>query len=627
MAEMSTGVDREIGQENSLTHRFQINLRGIIDLLSNHLYSRPEVFVRELLQNAVDAITARQQLTPEHAGEIALAVTTPRGKLPTLEVTDNGIGLTEDEIHRFLATIGETSKRNSEGQRTGDYLGQFGIGLLSCFVVSNEIVVVTRSVRDKSPAVEWRGQMDGTYSVRTLDVDIAPGTQVYLSCREGREELFRSDSIKDLARNYGVLLPYPIRVTTSRSNVVVNEQGAPWRRDYPSDKARTQSLLRFGKDAFGMAFLDAIPLNSRAGKVDGVAFVLPHPANLNARRAHRVYLRNMLLSEEADNLLPEWAFFVKAIVNADDLRPTASRESFYEDERLEATRDELGNCLRAYLVHLAEHEPNRFERFLAVHHLALKALAAQDDECYRLFIDWLPFETTQGQQNLRNLRTQNSTLRYVTDVAQYHQMEKVAAAQGFTLINAGYVYEADLLARLPEVYPDLELQPLDPTTLTQDFEELNLDEQDQVHELLLAATEVLRPFRCRPEARKFKPADLPALFSAGTEARFFRSLEQSKETADPLFQGVLGSLESGRGKAPRTELVFNFSNPLIQRLTQVKARSILERAAQVLYVQGLLLAHQPLSARELGLLTQGLTGLLDNLLAPAKSKKPEDSEP
>jgi molecular chaperone HtpG len=94
-----------------LTRRFQINLRGIIDLLSSHLYSRPEVCVRELLQNGVDAITARQQLTPEHAGEITLAITTPRGKPPTLEVADNGIGLTEDEIHRFLATVGETSKR------------------------------------------------------------------------------------------------------------------------------------------------------------------------------------------------------------------------------------------------------------------------------------------------------------------------------------------------------------------------------------------------------------------------------------------------------------------------------------------------------------------------------------
>lgn len=604
-----------------MTHRFQINLRGIIDLLSNHLYSRPEVFVRELLQNAVDAITARQQLTPGHAGEIALAVTTPRGKPPTLEVTDNGIGLNEEEVHRFLATIGETSKRDADGRRTGDFLGQFGIGLLSCFVVSNEIVVVTRSARGSGPAVEWRGQMDGTYSVRTLDVDIAPGTQVYLSCRPGREELFRSDAVKDLAQHYGILLPYPVRVTTGRASVVVNEQGAPWRRTYSGEKARTQALLRFGKQAFDTAFLDAIPLQSRVGKVDGVAFVLPHPANLNARRGHRVYLRNMLLSEEADNLLPDWAFFVKAIVNADDLRPTASRESFYEDERLEATRVELGNCLRDYLVHLAEHDSGRFERFLDVHHLALKALATQDEECYRLFIDWLPFETTHGRQTVRDLRGQGKPVRYVDDVTQFHQMEKVATARDFTLVNAGYVYEAELLSRLPEVYPDVDLEKLDPAALTRELEELAPDEQDRVHGLLAAATEVLLPFRCRPEARKFQPADLPALFSAGADARFLRSLEQSKETADPLFQGVLSSLESGRGAAPRTELVFNYHNPLVRRLTGVTSRSVLCRAVEVLYVQGLLLAHQPLTSRELGVLSRGLSGLLDAVAPPGQAEE------
>ncbi len=324
----------------------------------------------------------------------------------------------------------------------------------------------------------------------------------------------------------------------------------------------------------------------------------------------------MLLSEEADNLLPDWAFFVKAIVNANDLRPTASRESFYEDERLEATRVELGNCLRDYLLHLAEKESSRFERFLAVHHLALKALAAQDDECYRLFIDWLPFETTQGRQTVRGLREQNSVIRYVPDVSLYHQMEKVASAQGFTLVNAGYVYEPELLSRLPEVYPDVELQQMEPSALMQDFEELELDEQDQIHELLAAATEVLRPLRCQPEVRKFKPENLPALFSAGADARFLRSLEQSKETADPLFQGVLGSLESRQGKAPVTQLVINFHNPLIQKLASVKTRTILARAVQVLYVQGLLLAHQPLTSRELGFLTQGLTGLLDALIVP-----------
>jgi molecular chaperone HtpG len=610
-----------------LTHRFQINLRGIIDLLSNHLYSRPEVFVRELLQNAVDAITARQQFGPKCPGEISLSVTTPRGKLPTLEVTDNGIGLTESEIHQFLATIGETSKRDAEGHRTGDFLGQFGIGLLSCFVVSNEIVVVTRSVRENQPAVEWRGQVDGTYSVRILDADIAPGTQVFLSCRPGKEELFRSQTIKDLAIHYGVLLPYPIRVTTGRGSLVVNEEGAPWRRDYSGEKARTQALLRFGKQAFGTAFLDAISLQSLVGKVDGVAFVLPHPVNLNARRAHRVYLRNMLLSEEADNLLPDWAFFVKAIVNADDLRPTASRESFYEDENLEAARVELGHCLRDYLVHLAEQESSRFQRFLAVHHLALKALAAQDDECYRLFIDWLPFETTQGRQTVRSLREQSKVFRYVEDVAQYHQLEKVAAAQGFTLINAGYVYEAELLSRLAEAYPDIELQLVDQTALVQDFEELDLDEQEQIHEFREVATEVLRPFRCQPETRKFKPTDLPALFIAGADARFFRSLEQSKETADELFQGVLGSLEAGRGKAPPTQLVFNFLNPLIQRLIEMKNPLILKRAVEVLYVQGLLLAHQPLTSRELGILSQGLAGLLDAVVSPSRLAEPDEPKP
>jgi molecular chaperone HtpG len=596
-----------------LGHRFQINLRGIIDLLSNHLYSRPEVFVRELLQNAVDAITARQQLTPGHPGEISLAVTTARGKPPTLEATDNGIGLTEEEIHRFLATIGETSKRDAAGRARGDFLGQFGIGLLSCFVVSDEIVVVTRSARETGPAVEWRGQVDGSYSVRTLDVDIAPGTQVYLTCRPGKEEIFRRDSIKDLAFNYGALLPYPIRVTGNRSSTIINQEGAPWRRSYAGENARTRALLQFGKQAFGSAFLDAIPLHARAGNVDGVAFVLPHPANANARRGHRVYLRNMLLSDAADNLLPDWACFVRAIVNADDLRPTASRESFYEDERLEAARAELGNCLRDYLLRLVEQESNRFERFLAVHHLALKALAAQDDDCYRLFIDWLPFETTRGRQTLRSLREQNDVIRYVDDVAQFHQIEKVAAAQGFTLVNAGYVYEADLLARLPEICPEVKLQPIDSATLSRDFEELELAEQDQVHGFLQVAARVLGPFRCQAEVRKFQPAALPALFSTSAEARFFRSLEQSKETADPLFRGVLESLETGRGRAPHADLIFNYHNALIQKLSRLKTRKALIPAIEVLYVQALLLAHQPLTLRELGIFNKGLTGLIDVL--------------
>ena len=102
--------------------------------------------------------------------------------------------------------------------------------------------------------------------------------------------------------------------------------------------------MEFGKEIFESDHLDAIPLKSQAGDVEGIAYVLPYTATLTSKRAHRVYLKNMLLSENVENLLPEWAFFVKAAVNANDLRPTASRETFYEDDKLQAARDTLGEC-------------------------------------------------------------------------------------------------------------------------------------------------------------------------------------------------------------------------------------------------------------------------------------------
>src|SRR5262245_50998025 len=105
---------------------FQVDLRGLVDLLSQHLYSSPRVYIRELLQNAVDATTARRQLDPGASGAIKITLTANG-----ISVADSGIGLTEAEAHQFLATIGNSSKRDDlEGARR-EFLGQFGIGLLA----------------------------------------------------------------------------------------------------------------------------------------------------------------------------------------------------------------------------------------------------------------------------------------------------------------------------------------------------------------------------------------------------------------------------------------------------------------------------------------------------------------
>lgn len=598
-----------------MEHAFKINLRGIIDLLSEHLYSGPKVYVRELLQNAVDAIRARSEFEPGQTGEVRIELMPARnGRAPALVFVDNGIGLTEEEVHRFLATIGQTSKRGDYFgfDRPVDFIGRFGIGLLSCFVVAEEIVVITRSARDPaSPTIEWRGRPDGTYTVKAIDHAIEPGTQVYLTAKAGSEEYFEPDRVRELAGHFGGLLPYPIRVVVGKDVATVNADGAPWRRRYAGADERTDALLAYGEATFGVRYFDAIPLKAQAGGLDGVAFVLPESPSLATRRTHRVYLKNMLLSEDAEGLLPDWAFFVKCVVNADALRPTASRESFYEDEALADTREALGRALRDYLVGLARRDPGRLQQLIGLHFLSIKALAVADDEFYRLFIDWLPFETSMGRMTFGEYRKQADVVRYTPKLDQFRQIAAVAAAQGIGIVNGGYIFDSELLAKYPEIFPEERVEVVGPDALLQAFEDLTLDQREEVFDLVRTADLVLQPFRCGAEVKAFRPEELPTLYSTRPDAEFFRAVEQSQEVADEHWKGLLANVAGEGATEPYAQLCFNYRNPLIRKIARLKDRTLLRRSIEMLYVQALLLGHHPLNAKEMALLNRGLLGLIE----------------
>jgi molecular chaperone HtpG len=596
-----------------LNHHFQVNLHGIIDLLSHHLYSGPEVCVRELLQNAVDAIRAREEIEPDCRGEITLELIRPKAdQPPTLIITENGIGLTEDEIHKFLATIGESSKRRIAGQRVDHFIGQFGIGLLSCFMVSDAIVVVTRSVKPGSMAMEWRGKADGTYTVKQLDADIAPGTQVYLTGKEGSEDFYDRDRLVELAQYYGGLLPYPIRMILGKSSKAINAEPPPWRKTFAKPKEQEKALLVYGKEVFGERFFDAIPLKIKAGGLDGVAYVLSSAPGANSKLKHRVYLKNMYLTDQADNLLPPWAFFVKLVVNSGSLKPTASREALQDDRTLAAAREALGDTLRRYLMDLSEREPEKLTKLIAIHDLTIKALAVADDDFFRIVFDWIPVETTEGRMTLGEYRTQHEVLRYSPTVDQFRQIAGVAAAQKICVINAGYTYMNDLLEKYPHVVPDGRAEKIEPRDVTSSFDDLDETEEAEAEGFLNVAEDILRPFRCYAEVKKFAPAELPTLFTTSEEGQFFRSVEQAKEVSNPLWSSVLDNIAPKLdGKLPFSQLCFNFNNHLLRGLLGVRNRSVLRRSVQMLYVQALLLGHHPLQARELKLLNEGLLGLIE----------------
>ncbi|HSA51292.1 MAG TPA: HSP90 family protein [Yinghuangia sp.] len=595
----------------SLDHTFQVDLRGLVDLLSHHLYSSPRVYLRELLQNGVDAVTARRAHYPDAPAEIH--VTAAQG---ALEVADTGIGLSEADVHRFLATIGRSSKRGELEAARRDYLGQFGIGLLACFVVADEITVVTRSAADPGAApVEWRAGSDGRYTVRTLPDDArpAPGTTVRLTPRRGCEEWFSPARVIELARDFGALLPYDITVADGSGNVHrVTDTPAVWERTYPDPSARRVALARYCEDTLGFAPLDVVDLDVPLAGVRGAAFVLPSAVSPAMRGKHRVHLKGMLLTESADALLPDWAFFVRCAVDTDALRPTASREGLYDDEALAAVRDAIGATLRDWLTGLAAGDPERLGRFLAVHHLGVKAMARHDDELFEVMLPWLPFETTDGRVNLDEFTRRHPVVHVTDTVEEFRQIAPIAGAAGLGVVNGGYTYDADLVRRLPDLRPGTVVDGLDPDTVTAHLDPVDPSVELAAGAFLTLARGVLDPLSCEASLRAFHPVSVPALLLDGRDEQGERKRAQSEADAaaagDTLWAGILGAL---RGDAPRARLVLNHLNPLVRRIIAVGDADLVRTTVEGLYGQALLLSRRPLTTAESALLNRSFLGLLE----------------
>lgn len=571
----------------------------MVDLLSHHLYSSPRVYVRELLQNAVDAVTARRGTEPDAPVEITIEVTAS-----ALTITDSGIGLTEAQVHELLATIGRSSKRDDLGFARHEFLGQFGIGLLSAFLVADQVTVVTRSAQG-GPAVTWVGRSDGTYDVGPGERDTA-GTTVTLTARPGCEQWFAAPTVVELARLYGGLLPFPVVV----DGQAVSGDGLPWRRDDRAAGQRMADLVGHAQETLGFSPFDVVELAVPEAGLTGVAYVLPFPANPAERAGHRVYLKRMLLSESAADLLPDWAFFARCVVDSSELRPTASREALYDDSLLDSTREALGDALRGWLVDLARTDPGRLNEFLRVHHLGVKALALHDDEMLRLVDQWWPMETNVGQMTLAEFRSRYGEVRYTATTDDFRQLAAVAAAQDLPLVNGGYTYDAEIIERLGVVVGrGLPVTRLDPTDLATRFDMLDPDTELALRPFLTAAQRGMDPLGCEVVLRSFEPASLPVLFLVDRAAAFRTELRATRDRVDSLWAGVLSAFDKPADDRP--QLVLNHRSPLVRRICRLDNPELVRLAVESLYGQALLLGYHPIRPADAALLNRSFLGLLN----------------
>ncbi|EAC5775304.1 TPA_asm: HSP90 family protein [Listeria monocytogenes] len=597
------------------SHRFQVNLAGMIDILSNHLYDEKDVYIRELLQNATDAIRARKKIDSTLEGKIHASLTGDNNE-KTLIVEDNGIGLTEDEVHAFLATIANSSKgeKNFDGESSNDFIGRFGIGLLSCFIVSDEIVMISTSQKDGG-TTEWRGKADGTYSVRKIETDTRePGTQVYLRLRAGLEDHPECEDVEYLIntlKKYGSSL---------ESNIIVEMNGLEeeinsWTKQF-SDKETLSTLSReqiiqYGEYILGTHFQDYFLIENESGRTFGIAYMIPHAVQMNAIRKNTVFLNKMFVTSEANNILPDWSFFAKCVIWTDELQPVASREAFYKNERLTSVASELGVALKKGIETLPE---EALMKLLATHYLSFKALASEDAPFLKLIYPYLPVRTLNGEEKLGDIIAKNDVIYYTYSVDDFRQIKDIARSSGMTLINGGYSYDSPILAQLSYFVEGTEFVLIEPEEMTNKLRPMTVSEEQAYQPILTEMNSMMAEFDTDVLIKHFEPKDLPIIFIHSTATQELRELERAVEETNSVFSDILESIQKEQEPAPLAHLYLNLDNELIKRLfTSGKTVKELSVIVNVLYIQALLLGHYPLKRKEMVLMNQNMLRILEML--------------
>lgn len=601
--------------------RFQVDLAGMVDLLSRHLYSGPQVYLRELIQNAVDAMNARRIVDKDAPAKVRIITEEANGQA-TLVVRDTGIGLTGAQAKELLATIGRSSKRNLDinASRGASYIGQFGIGLLSAFMVADEIEVTSRSVESGAVPIIWRGKSDGTFNIEERpDLDIEVGSTVSLTATRGSEHWLNEETVITLIKDYASFLPYDIaiRAVVDGENKWrrLSHPQLPWTERNETSSMRSERLETFCQETFGWKPLGVIPLEVPIVGLSGVAFIVPQTV-ARGSGSHRVYVKRMLLGNRIDTILPEWAFFVRAVMNVEHVTPTASREDLHDDEILWEIREALGTQLKEWLIASLSHLNAFSQKFIETHQLALRAAALSDPAILELCSRTLPYETTNGVLTLDEARN-NGELIYTATTEAFRRINSVARAQGLTVVNAGYVYDLDIITELGRRagWSIRQLEGHDLVQLLGLPDALRLAQADGA---LTRARALLEEEDTEVILRNFSPEDLPAILLVDSQAERDRALHRETVESPDLWGGLLSAIDTHTNLPART-LVLNDSSAVIQMLIGAVGETIFDSALHSLYLSALMLSGEGLGGQQARALGYEIGNLLEAALRDRSS--------
>ncbi|KAA5834506.1 molecular chaperone HtpG [Saccharopolyspora hirsuta] len=415
------------------TLEFQAEAQQLLQLMVHSIYSNKDVFLRELIANASDALDKlrleafRDKDLEVDTSDLHIAIEVDREKR-TLTVRDNGIGMSRDDVVGLIGTIAKSGTgellrklKESSDAAANELIGQFGVGFYSSFMVADEVTLVTRRAGE-STATRWSSAGAGTYTVETV-AEAPQGTSVtlHLKPEDAEDHLFDYTDewkIRQIVQRYSDFITWPIRMEvdspdgaggTKREVQTLNSMKALWARS--KDEVDEGEYREFYKH-ISHDWRD--PLETVQVKAEGtfeyqaLLFLPSHaPADLFARertRGVQLYVKRVFIMDDCEALLPEYLRFVKGVVDAQDLSLNVSREILQQDRQISLMRRRLTKKVLSAVKAMLDDDAERYRTFWNEFGRAVKEGLLSDPENRDALLDVVSFASTHDPEQLTTLR-------------------------------------------------------------------------------------------------------------------------------------------------------------------------------------------------------------------------------
>ena len=396
-------------KEKTERHEFQAEVRRLMDIVINSLYTDKEIFIRELVSNASDALEKLRyiQLTEKEIYDEALPLeieVSTSSEDNTITFTDYGTGMSRKELVENLGTVARSGSRSfleaveKSGAEGGDLIGQFGVGFYSSFMVADSVEVITRGYRKNSEHLIWRSGGDGVFEI-SKGKGHRRGTRVIVSLREDAKEYSDPDVVKDILRKYSAFVPFPLKLNGEQ----INTTEAVWLRNKSEITDQEYGgFYRFHTNSFDepryrLHFSSEAPIDMN------VLLFVPED-NMErlglGRTEHGVslYSRRVLIDASPKKLLPEWARFLKGVVDSADIPLNISRETMQDSSLVGKLNSAITRRFMKFLEQSAADDPKSYGDFYRKFGFFIKEGAASDFEHREQLRGLLRFESSRRDE-------------------------------------------------------------------------------------------------------------------------------------------------------------------------------------------------------------------------------------